>query len=118
MTTRVHSRSFFANRKARRERMLRKLANMRAAKARRRQERIAAGLLEREPKLKRWFPLEFGVRDKATGEMVWMDLRSVRDAARRLGVVLKFYQPGVGNKRQSLRELTPIIANPIRENSR
>jgi len=75
--------------------MLRKLANMRAAKARLRQERIAAGLLDREPKLVRWFPLELGVRDKASGEVAWTDLRSIRDAARRLGVVLKFYQPGL-----------------------
>src|SRR6185503_5599090 len=94
MIRRVHSGRFFANRRARRERMLRKMTNMRAAKARRRQERIAAGLLEREPKMVRWFPLELGVREKITGEAVWMDLRSVRDAARRLGVVLKFYQAG------------------------
>lgn len=75
--------------------MLRKLANMRAAKARLRQERIAAGLLEHEPKMIRYFPLELGVRDKATGEVAWVDLRSVRDAARRLGVVLKFYSAGM-----------------------
>jgi len=74
--------------------MLRKLANMRAAKARIRQERIDAGLLEREPKMERYFPLELGVRDKGTGDVAWTDLRSLRDAARRLSVVLKFYLPG------------------------
>jgi hypothetical protein len=74
--------------------VLRKLANMRAAKARLRLVRIAAGLLEREPKMVLWFPLELGVRDKVSGEVAWIDLRSVRDAARRLGIVLKFYQPG------------------------
>jgi hypothetical protein len=95
MRSRVQSGRFFANRKARRDRVLRKLANMRAAKARRRQERSDAGLLEREPKMVRWFPLELGVRDKVSGEIVWTDLRSVRDAARRLRVVLKFYQPGI-----------------------
>ena len=46
MTQCVHSRFFFKNRKARRERQLSKLANMRAAKERKRQERIAAGLNE------------------------------------------------------------------------
>src|ERR1043165_8695967 len=97
MSNRVQSRSFFANRKARRERMLRKLANMRAAKARIRQERIAAGLLDPDPKMERWIPLELGVRDKATGEVCWTDLRSVRDAARRLAVVLKFYQAGISS---------------------
>lgn len=80
------------NGKARREAHLRRLANMRAAKARIRQERIAAGLLEREPKLARWFPLELGVRDKRTGETAWVDFRSVRDAAKRLGIVAQYYQ--------------------------
>lgn len=75
-----------------RERQLRKLANMRAAKARLRQERGEAGLLEREPKLERWFPLELGLRDKRTGEVAWTDFRSIRDAARRLAVVQKYYR--------------------------
>jgi hypothetical protein len=44
------------------------------------------------PKLIRWFPLEFGVRDKRTGETVWMDLRSTRDAAKRIAVFLKYYE--------------------------
>ncbi len=63
---------------------------MRAAKARIRQERIDAGLLEQEPKMQRWFPLEFGVRNKRTGEIAWTDLRSVRHAAKALGLILKY----------------------------
>ena len=92
MIRRMHANRFFANRKAARERMLRKMANMRAAKERRRLERGAAGLLEREPKFERYVPLELGIRDKRTGEVAWIDLRSVRDANRRLSVVLRFYQ--------------------------
>ena len=82
--------------------MLRKLANMRAAKARIRQERADAGLLDREPKLVRWFPIELGVRDKVSGDVAWTDLRSIRDAARRLSVVLKFYQPGLPAPRNEM----------------
>lgn len=70
-----------------RKRKLQKLANMRAAKARKR----AVNPPEREPRLVRWFPLEFGLRDKRTGETVWMDLRSTRDVAKRVAVLLKFY---------------------------
>ena len=67
--------------------MLRKMANMRAAKERKR----LANPPEREPELIRWFPLELGVRDKRTGEVAWIDLKSVRDAARRLSVIMKYY---------------------------
>jgi len=90
MTQCVHSRFFFKNRKARRERQLHKLVNMRAAKARIRQQRIDDGLLEREPKLERWFRFEFGVRDKRTGEQAWHDLKSARHAAKALGLILKY----------------------------
>lgn len=83
--------SFSRNGKARWEKRLRQLAQMRAAKERLRLERGAAGLLEREPKLERWFPLELGVRDKATGETAWTDFRSVRDAVRRLAVIQNYY---------------------------
>jgi hypothetical protein len=71
--------------------MLRKMANWRRRKAEIRQERIAAGLLEREPKMARYYPLEFGVRVKATGEVQFTDLKSVRHAAKALGLILKFY---------------------------
>jgi len=64
---------------------------MRAAKARIRQERIDAGLLEREPKFERHYPLEFGVRVKATGETHFHDLVSVRYATKALGLILKHF---------------------------
>lgn len=64
-----------------------KLANMRAAKERKRLENP----MEREPKLVRWFPLEFGVRDKRNEDTVWMDLKSTRDVAKRIAVLLKHY---------------------------
>ena len=80
---------FFANRKLRREKVLRKMAAMRAAKERKRLENP----VEREPKFERWFPLELGIRDKHSGEVAWIDLRSVRDAAKRISVVLKNYTP-------------------------
>jgi len=63
---------------------------MRDAKARIRQERIDSGLLEREPVMTRYFPLEFGVRVKQTGETHFHDLTSVRHAAKALGLILKF----------------------------
>lgn len=87
MTQRMHSVLFFKNRKSRRERMLRKMENMRAAKERKRLEYP----VELEPKLVRWYPLEFGVRDKRNGETVWMDLKSTRDVAKRIAVLLKYY---------------------------
>ncbi len=83
----MHSQSFFRNRKEQRERQLRKLANMRAAKERKRQERIAGWLPE--PKMLRWHRFEFGVRDKLTNETHFVDLKSVRHAAKALGLVLK-----------------------------
>lgn len=87
----AHSTRVFKNRNARRERVLQKMANMRAAKERKR----LTNPIQDEPKFIRWFPLEFGVRDRITGETAWIELRSVRDAARRLAVLLKFYQPGI-----------------------
>ena len=44
--------------------------------------------------MQRWYPLEFGVRDKALGVECWMDLKSLRDVMRRLSVLLRFYEPG------------------------
>lgn len=78
--------SLSRNRKARWEKRLRQLAQMRAAKE---CKRIASPL-EREPKLERFYPLEFGVRVKATGEMHFHDLVSVRYAAKALGLILKY----------------------------
>lgn len=70
--------------------MLRKMANMRAAKER---KRLARGLREEEPKMVKWHRFEFGVRDKVTGRAgygeAWTDLVSIRDVVRRLRVILK-----------------------------
>ena len=66
------------------------MSNMRAAKERKR----LANPIEREPKLVPWHPLELGVRDKASGEVGWVDFKSLRDAMRRLADVRKFYAPG------------------------
>lgn len=71
-------------------RQLTKLARWRQRKAEIRQERIAVGLLEREPKAVRYYPFEFGVRVKATGETHFTDLQSVRHAAQALGLILKY----------------------------
>jgi len=38
----------------------------------------------------RYYPLEFGVRVKATGETHFTDLKSVRHAAKALGLILKY----------------------------
>lgn len=70
--------------------MLRKMAAMRAAKER---KRLAAGPPEYEPKMARYFPFEFGVRIKATGETHFTELRSVRHAAKAIGLILQFYEP-------------------------
>jgi hypothetical protein len=53
---------------------------------------IDAGLLEREPVMVRFYPLEFGVRRKGDGETHWHDLKSVRHAAKALGLILKYCQ--------------------------
>jgi len=47
---------------------------------------------EPEPKMERWFQLELGVRDKITGEVAWTDFKSVRDAAKRLSIIQKYYK--------------------------
>lgn len=72
-----------------REKRLLKCANMRAAKARKRLENPP----EHEPNMERYYSLELGIRNKHTGEVAWVDLKSVRDAAKRIGMVLKFYVP-------------------------
>ena len=92
MTNRAQSVFIFRNRKARRERILRKMSAMRAAKARKR----LSNPIDREPRMERWFPLQLGIRDKVSGETAWTDLRSIRDAVRRLSVVLHNYSPGRG----------------------
>jgi hypothetical protein len=88
MTHRMHPTASFTYRKNRREKMLRKMCNMRAAKEIKRMENP----VEREPVMQRYYPLEIGVRDKRTGECAWTEFRSVRDAARRLTIVQKYYE--------------------------
>lgn len=93
MTHCIQTPRFYRNRNRRqdkRKRQLEKLSRMRAAKARIREERIAAGFLEREPTFELYYPLEFGVRVKATGETHFHDLVSVRYAAKALGLILKY----------------------------
>lgn len=48
--------------------------------------------IERESELVRYYSLQIGVRDKRTGDIAWVDFKSVRDAARRLAVVQRFYR--------------------------
>ena len=77
------------SRDARYQRICNKLSNWRRRKAEIRQERIVAGWRP-EPKFVRAYRFEFGVRDKATGEMSRHDLKSVRHAAKALGLILKY----------------------------
>lgn len=80
----------FRNHKARRERVLRKMAAMRSTKARKRMQ----SHIEPHPTLEKPKPfLEFGVRDVRSGEAGWVPFVSLRDAMRRLAVVRKYYQP-------------------------
>jgi len=50
-----------------------------------------ANPVDRDPVLVPFYPLQIGVRDKRNGDMAWIDFKSVRDAARRLSVIQKFY---------------------------
>lgn len=62
---------------------------MREAKARKRLDNPPA---DPEPKMVRYYPFEFGCRHKASGEVAWHDLVSVRHAAAALGLVLKAFE--------------------------
>ncbi len=84
----MNSSASFTYRKRQRERVLRKMAAMRAAKERKR----LAHPVEREPKLARFHRFEFGVRDRITGEVAFTTLRSVRQASTALGLILKHCQ--------------------------
>ncbi len=57
-----------------------------------RERKRLANPIERELRLVRYYPLQFGVRDKHTGDIAWVDFKSVRDAARWLAVVQRFYR--------------------------
>lgn len=84
---------FLSYRKRRRKAMLRKMAAMRAAKER---KRIARGPREDEPSMKvvRHPFLSWAMRDDLSGEVCWMEFKSLRDMTRRAGMVARFYQPG------------------------
>ena len=79
---------FFNYRKARRDRVLRKMAAMRAAKER---KRLARPAPVPDPERQRWHRLEFGVRDKLTGQTAWHDLKSVRHATIAVRLLLRHY---------------------------
>jgi hypothetical protein len=92
MTQCSHYYGFSSRRKRfqdKRERQLKKLANMRAAKERKRQERIAAGWTP-EPRYVRHYRFEIGFRNKGTGETCFVDLKSARQAHTIAGLVLKY----------------------------
>ena len=76
------------NAKARRESLIRRSRLGVLARERKR----LANPIEREPKPVRYYPLQFGVRDKRNGDTAWIDFKSVRDACRRLSVIQKFYR--------------------------
>jgi hypothetical protein len=99
--------SISRNRKMRLEKRLRQLAQMRTAKQRKR----LANAPSREPKMPPWYALELGLRDKVTGEVAWVDFKSLRDAMRRLGVVRRLYEPGL-DKRAVSRLCSPQRSGP------
>ena len=47
---------------------------------------------ESEPRMVRWNRFEYGIRDRMTGETHWRDLVSIRQAAKALGLIMKFCQ--------------------------
>ena len=74
-------------RKRRREAICKKMANWRAAKAR---KRIDNPPPEREPKMKMAYRFQLRVRDTLTGAVSnWHDLKSVRWASQAIGLVLR-----------------------------
>jgi hypothetical protein len=70
------------------------MSAMRAAKE---LKRIERGPAEHEPKMVvvRHPFLSWAMRDDLSGEVVWMEFKSVRDMAKRSNLVSKYYQPGV-----------------------
>lgn len=95
MTTCLHQKRFFRRRNRRQDkwkRELEKLARWRKLKAEKRQRLVDAGIITREPKMQRWYRFEIGVRDNLTGETHFVVLKSVRDASKRIGLVLKYCQ--------------------------
>jgi hypothetical protein len=90
VTTPLHSPKRRNRRADKRQRLLQRMAAMRAAKERR---RMASAPPEREPRFVRATGLSLGVRDDCSMVVAWTPLVSVRDASRRLSVILREYQP-------------------------
>lgn len=61
--------------------------NANAAKAR---KRMAHGPVESEPRMTHWNRFSITITDKMNGETGVFDLRSVRDAAKRLTMILRY----------------------------
>ena len=76
MTKRTHSSRVCSARR------LKTLAAMRAAKERKRLARIAAGWTPEPRRGRQWYPLEIGFRDRTSGEVDWVVLKSARQARR------------------------------------
>ncbi len=77
----------YTYRKKRREAVLRKMQSFRDAKAR---KRVESPPPDREPRMERWNRFEITVKDRLTGETGTFELRSLRDCARRLAVVMRY----------------------------
>lgn len=69
------------------------MAALRAAKER---KRLANGPPDDEPRRRvvRHPFLSWAMRDDLSGDVVWLEFKSVRDMTRRARVVAKYYQPG------------------------
>jgi hypothetical protein len=81
----THRSRYNINRKRRIERQYRKMAAARAAKA---AKRLAGD--PPEPKMQRWNRYTITVTDRLTGETGSFELRSLRDAVKRLGMVVRY----------------------------
>lgn len=77
------------------KRQCERLAKMRAAKQRKHDVAIAAGWTPEPPpgRIVRHPNLSWAMRDDLSGEVVWMEFKSVRDMAKRAGMVARFYKP-------------------------
>ena len=86
----TRSRYYYVNRKKARAKQLAHYERMRAAKAAKR----LANPPDREPELVRFYPLEFCVRHKGTGQVSsWHDIRSARRMAKQAALLLKYCVP-------------------------
>jgi hypothetical protein len=69
------------------------LAAMRAAKERKRLERIAAGWTPEPKPGRKAYPLEIGFRDASSQEAQWTPLKSARQARRLAAGLLRHWTP-------------------------